>query len=81
VLFVGAGVEIAEAVRAVGGGVLTVSEIDTDERVDSVINFVVRNQHVAFDVNVDAATRAQLTVGARLLGVARAVDGRRRRKD
>jgi hypothetical protein len=68
-------------VRALPPGVLTVSEIDTDDRVGSVINFVVEDDRVGFDVNVQAASRAQLAVSARLLSVARAVDGRKRRRD
>jgi hypothetical protein len=68
-------------VRTLPAGVLTVSEVDTDDRVGTVINFVVEDDRVAFDVNVEAASRAQLSVSARLLSVARAVDGRKRRKD
>jgi hypothetical protein len=73
--------DLESVVRALPAGVLTISEIDTDDRVSSVINFVVENDRVSFDVNAEAAGRAQLTVSARLLSVARAVDGRRRRRD
>jgi hypothetical protein len=68
-------------VRTITGSVLTVSEIDTDERVGSVINFIVEDDRVGFDVNVQAAARAQLSISARLLSVARSVDGRKRRRD
>jgi hypothetical protein len=83
VLFLSAGAsnDLDGVVRALPAGVLTVSEVDTDDRVGTVINFVVENDRVGFDVNVAAASRAQLAVSARLLGVARAVDGRKRRRD
>lgn len=67
-------------IRAVSPGVLTVSEIDTEEPVGAVINFVVENDRVAFDVNLTAASRARIEPTSRLLGVARAVDGHRRRR-
>ena len=72
--------DLDAVVRAVPAGVLTVSEIETDDRVSSVINFVVEDDRVAFDINAAAAVRAQLSVSPRLLGVARAVDGRKRRR-
>ena len=83
VLFISqtAAADIDAIVRAIPPGVLTVSEIETDQRVSSVINFVTDDQRVAFDVNAEAAARAQLSVSARLLNVARAVDGRKRRRD
>jgi hypothetical protein len=82
VLFIGSSWNELDAVaRAVPSGVLTVSEIDTDDKVSSVINFIVEEHRVAFDVNLAVAARAHVEPTARLLGVARAVDGRRRRKD
>ena len=83
VLFIGhtAAAAIDGIVRALPPGVLTVTEIETDQRVSSVINFVSDNGRIAFDVNAEAAARAQLSVSARLLNVARAVDGRKRRRD
>jgi uncharacterized protein DUF4154 len=75
------GGDLNAVMRTVPTAVLTVSEIDTSERVESVLNLVVEDRKVVFDVNVDAAKRARLWVSARLLGVARAVDGRKRRHD
>ena len=73
--------DVDSVVRATPRGVLTVSEIDTDDPVATVINFVVEQDRVGFDVSTEAARRAQLSVDTRLLNVARAVDGRRRRKE
>lgn len=83
VLFIpdSAGRDIDTMLKALSGSVLTVSEVNTDDRLDSVINFVVENERVGFDVNVEAATRARLSLSARLLSVARSVDGRKRRRD
>jgi YfiR/HmsC-like len=83
VLFVsqGTAADIEGIVRAIPPGVLTVTEIETDLRVSSVINFVTDNRRIVFDVNAEAASRAQLSISARLLNVARAVDGRKRRRD
>lgn len=83
VLFISeqAGTDLEAIVGAVSGAVLTVSEVDTDDRVGSVINFVVELDRIGFDVNVQAAARARLSLSARLLSAARAVDGRKRRQD
>jgi YfiR/HmsC-like len=72
--------EIDTIARTMPAGVLTVSEINTDEPVGAVINFVIDNDHVVFDVNLGAAAREHVEPTTRLLALARAVDGQRRRK-
>jgi hypothetical protein len=72
--------EIDSIARTVPSGVLTVSEINTEDPVGAVINFVVENDHVVFDVNLGAAAREHIEPTTRLLALARAIDGQRRRK-
>jgi hypothetical protein len=73
--------DLPSVLRGVPAAVLTVSEIDTDERVASVLNLVVEDRKLVFDVNVSAAKHAGLSLSARLLSAARALDGRKRRHD
>ena len=82
-LFLGRGTPDVDSVaKAAPPGVLTISEADTDVPPPTVINFVTEeNSNVEFDVSMEAATRAHLDISARLLSVAREVDGRKRRKD
>jgi len=72
--------EIDSIARTVPSGVLTVSEINTDDMVGAVINFVVENDHVVFGVNLNAAAREHIEPTTRLLALARAIDGQRKRK-
>ncbi|HVP85864.1 MAG TPA: YfiR family protein [Rhizomicrobium sp.] len=53
--------------------VLTVT--DTGETPRGVISFVIEHNHVRFDVNVQAASKAGLAISAKLLGLAHAVEG------
>jgi hypothetical protein len=73
--------ELEPLLASLPPGVLTVTEIATRDRLPSVINMVLVGDRVAFDVNTEAANRAGLTLSARLLGLARAVDGRQLRRD
>jgi hypothetical protein len=74
--------DLDAVVRTLPPGVLTISEVDTEAQLATVINFVVEaNNTVEFDVSMEAANRAHLDISARLLSVARGVDGRKRRKD
>jgi hypothetical protein len=72
--------EIDSIARTVPSGVLTVSEINTDDIVGAVINFVVEHDHVVFDVNLSAAAREHIEPTTRLLALARSIDGQRRKK-
>jgi hypothetical protein len=71
--------EVDTIARTLPSGVLTISEVNTDDMVGSVINFVVENDHIAFDLNLGAAAREHVEPTTRLLALARAVDGRRRK--
>jgi YfiR/HmsC-like len=71
--------EVDQIARTLPSGVLTVSEVNTDETVGAIINFVVENDHIVFDVNLAAAAREHVEPTTRLLALARAVDGRRRK--
>jgi hypothetical protein len=67
--------EVLAAVR--DRPVLTVTESDHDLNPDAaIINFVVVEDKVRFDVSLSAAARAGLKISARLLTVARAVAGK-----
>lgn len=63
----------AGIVRAAGPGVLTVGDRDGFLRDGGIIAFVVQARHVRFDINLQAANKASLTISARLLRVARTV--------
>ena len=72
--------EVDTIARTLPSGVLTISEVNTDDMVGSVINFVVESDHIAFDVNLNAAAREHIEPTTRLLALARLVDGRRRNR-
>jgi hypothetical protein len=71
--------EVDAIARTLPSGVLTISEVNTDDMVGSVINFVVENDHIVFDLNLGAAAREHVEPTTRLLALARAVDGHRRK--
>lgn len=56
--------------------VLTVTELDSEQPGGGIVNFVVVDDKVRFDISLTAATRSRLRISARLLGVARTVAGR-----
>ena len=56
--------------------VLTVTDDDPGPNNGSMVNFVVVDDKVKFDISLTAAERSKLRISARLLGVARAVTGR-----
>jgi hypothetical protein len=65
---------LAETLASVKGHpVLVVTESSQAAALGSMINFVLVNDKVRFDVSPQAAEASQLKVSARLLGVARAV--------
>jgi hypothetical protein len=67
----------AEALVAVKDRpVLTVTESDQGLASGAIVNFVVVDNKVRFDVSLHAAERSKLKISARLLGVARQVEGR-----
>ncbi|HEX8012127.1 MAG TPA: YfiR family protein [Casimicrobiaceae bacterium] len=55
--------------------VLTVGEIDRFAQSGGIINLVVVNNKVRFEINVDQAERAKLKLGSQLLSVATIVKG------
>ena len=55
--------------------VLTVSDMMGFLRRGGMINFVIQEDTVRFDINLEAAQRAELKVSSQLLKVARAVKG------
>jgi hypothetical protein len=59
--------------------VLTVSEVDNFARDGGIVNFVLRENRVRFEINVDAAERARLRISSKLLKLADVVrDGQPR---
>jgi hypothetical protein len=56
--------------------VLTVTESDPGTAAGSMVNFIVVDDKVKFDISLTAAERSKLRISARLLGVARNVIGR-----
>lgn len=58
-----------------GRPILTITEIDSG-RPAGMINFVVVDDKVRFDIQLPAAAQSGLKISARLLGVARRIEGR-----
>lgn len=56
--------------------VLTVTELGPDQAAIGIVNFVVVEDKVKFDISLPAAARSSLRISARLLGVARNVVGK-----
>lgn len=74
VLFIAASErDIAGILNQTGPGVLTIGESPSFLREGGIINFVVEDRRVRFDVNRKAAERASLEISSHLLSVARAV--------
>jgi hypothetical protein len=62
-----------------GSAVLTVGETEGFARSGVAINFVIENDRVRFEVNVEAAERVQLKISSKLLSIARIVKDERHR--
>jgi hypothetical protein len=56
-----------------GASVLTVGETDGFAQQGGVINFTLEDNHVHFEINVDAAERAGLKISSKLLSLAKIV--------
>lgn len=61
---------VARLLRTAPGMLLTVSECDDGLQQGSVINFKMVDEHVRFDVSLDAAEKNNVRLSSRLLGVA-----------
>ena len=61
-------VGLLKAVR--GSAVLTVGDRDSFARDGGIVNFVMQDHHVRFEVNTDAAERAGLKISSKLLQLA-----------
>jgi hypothetical protein len=59
--------------RVKGVPVLTIADQPGLARRGAVINFVVEQERVRFEINVEAARRARLTISSRLLSLAKVV--------
>jgi hypothetical protein len=57
----------------IGSGVLTVGEMSQFAVHGGMIQFSVEDQHVRFDINLDAASRAGLKISSKLLALAQIV--------
>jgi hypothetical protein len=56
-----------------GAPVLTIGETPGFAKCGGIINFVMENDNVRFEINVEAAKRAHLTISSRLLNLAKIV--------
>jgi len=61
---------VARILRAVPGAMLPVSECEGGLQMGSVINFRMVDEHVRFDVSLDAAEKNNVRLSSRLLNVA-----------
>lgn len=59
--------------EAMEPGVLTISDHPAFLKQGGIIAFVIEDRHVRFDINLKAALKANLSLSARLLSVARSV--------
>jgi hypothetical protein len=77
ILFVGASERsrLPQFVRAAGSRTLIVSDVEGGLAQGSVINFVIAEGRVRFDISLDAAEKRGLKLSARLLAVAHSVRG------
>jgi hypothetical protein len=67
-------VHLAEAIQVVKGvPTLTIGEVPGFAKLGGIINLVIEDNKVRFEVNVDAAKGADLTISSRLLALARIV--------
>jgi hypothetical protein len=76
ILFVGASeaVHLEEIIRAVKGlPILTIGETPGFARRGCIINLIVEDNKVRFEVNLDAAKQADLNVSSRLLALAKII--------
>jgi hypothetical protein len=76
ILFVGASeaVHLEEVIRAVKGlPILTIGETPGFARRGCIINLIVEDNKVRFEVNLDAAKQADLNVSSRLLALAKII--------
>jgi hypothetical protein len=76
VLFISSSEEhnLPAILRAIEGkSILTVSEIENFAQRGGIINLKKENNRVAFEINLDSAKRAGLTMNAQLLKLARVV--------
>lgn len=75
IVFVGAAeqarTEVGAAIRALP--ILTVGEDDTTSESSGIINFIIEEQKVRFDINLDAAERAGIKISSKLLKLAKRV--------
>lgn len=81
ILFISSSEEsgLSDILQALGGkSVLTVSDIPDFNQRGGIIQFVLENNEVHFEVNLDAARRAGLTLSSQLLKVAIRVRRHRR---
>ena len=62
--------QVARILRAVPGAMLPVSECEGGLQMGSVINFRMVDEHVRFDVSLDAAEKNNVRLSSRLLSVA-----------
>ena len=67
--------QLATALRSVPPGILIVTESEDALQLGSVINFVIVEGQVRFDVSLDAARRRNIHLSSRLLSVAHIVIG------
>jgi hypothetical protein len=68
--------ELGTAIRALP--ILTVGEDDATSESSGIINFVIEERKVRFDINLDAAERAGIKISSKLLKLAKRVHERRR---
>ncbi len=66
---------MVEALR--GSAVLTVSDAKAQAAATGIINFVVKDERVRFDIDDDAAMQNRLAISSKLLGIALNVKPRR----
>jgi hypothetical protein len=79
-MFVGGDAQSVAQVLAQASGtpVLTVTDSQSDESAKGIVNFVIVDNHVRFEIERTAAARNRLAISSKLLGVAVSPAGERR---
>jgi len=75
ILFVTAAhdLQAAQFVHTPVAGLLTVGEEEDFARFGGIINFVLQDEHIGFEINIDASQRAGMKISSKLLSLARIV--------
>jgi hypothetical protein len=66
--------EVAQIIKHINGlSVLTIAELEGFPQLGGIINFVLKENKIGFEINIDAAERAHLKISSKLLKLAKII--------